>query len=274
MLASEVVVLDDVVVAPVATPFVDVVDVAWFTAEAVLFPDVAVVDRPLAELDVARAVVVTDAPVVGRVTTVGRTVVLGRVGVPVGPVVDDAVVVGAVVDEGVVVGGGTVTNLFTIWAVQVTRDPAAAEPLHWLIVIGSAEVSVDGSTVHLTRREAPPPLAEPLHWVISALVVLDFGEHCVVGSAPPPVPDPMHWLTVAGDFVPPPVIVLVTSTEHVRVAPPLRADPLHWVTAVESWTTGVVVHFGAAWAAPWHSVIDPLELLVSVARLTTLLMTT
>lgn len=210
--------LDDVVVAPVATPFVDV-DVAWFTAEAVLFRDVAVVVRPLAELDVARAVVVTDAAVVGRVATVGRTVVLGRVGVPVGPVVDDAVVVGAAVDDGVVVGGGTVTNLFTICAVQVTVDPPPfAELLHWLMVIGIAAATVDGFTVQLTRRAAPPPLAEPLHWVMSAPVVLDVGLHAVVGAVPS-APDPMHWLTVAGDVELSPVIVLVTSTVHVRLPP-------------------------------------------------------
>jgi hypothetical protein len=84
----------------------------------------------------------------------------------------------------------------------------------------------------------------------------------------------MHWLTVAGDFDPFPVIVLVILTEHVRVAPPPRADPLHWVTVVDRATTGVVVHSGAAPAAPWHSSIVPLELLTPVARLMTLLMMT
>jgi hypothetical protein len=55
-----------------------------------------------------------------------------------------------------------------------------------LIVIGSEALTVEGFTVHLTRREAPPPLADPLHWVISALVVLATGLHAVVGAAPPP----------------------------------------------------------------------------------------
>ena len=265
VLARAVVVLDDDVVPlpvnPVATPLVE-----RFTVESVSFPVVDVARR-LADVEVFRAVPVTDAEVPGRVAVVGRTVPLGRGRV-------ELAVVGPVVTVGVVVGGGTVTKLFTIWASQVTREPAAAEPLHWLIVIGNAAVTVEGSTVQVTRREAPPPLAEPLHWVMSALVVLATGEQFVVGSAPPPVPEPMHWSTVAGDFVPLPVIVLVISTEHFKVAPPLRADPLHWVTVVDRATTGVVVHSGSAPAAPWHSTIVPLELLTPVAKLTTLLMMT
>ena len=63
------------------------------------------------------------------------------------------------------------------------------EPMHWLIVTGRAEVTVDVVTVHRTRPRAPPPLPDWLHWVISAFVVLDAaGVHCVVGCVPPPVP--------------------------------------------------------------------------------------
>jgi hypothetical protein len=281
VLASAVLVLDDVVaVDAVARPFVDVVDEVERAAVVfVPLPDVVAVARPLVELDVLRAVVVTEADVVGRAEVVGRVAVVGRT-VPVGRGrVDVAVAVGPVVGPVVPVAvavlvGGTVTKLLMMVDSHVTVEPPAAEPLHWLIVIGSEALTVDGFTVHLTRREAPPPLAEPLHWVMSALVVLPFGLQAVVGSVPPPVPDSMHWLTVAGDFDPFPVMVLVIRTEQIRLAPPPRADPLHWVTVVESATTGVVVHSGAAPAAPWHSSIVPLELLTPVARLMTLLMMT
>jgi hypothetical protein len=131
VLASDVVVLDDVV-DPVAAPLVDVVD----DVERAAFvfvppPDVVAVTRPPVELAVVLAVVVTDAEVVGRVALVGRTVPLGRgrVGPVVGPLAD---VVGTVVDVAVavVVGGGTVTKLLMIVDSHVTREPAAVEPLH------------------------------------------------------------------------------------------------------------------------------------------------
>lgn len=65
---------------------------------------------------------------------------------------------------------------------QVTvAPPPFPEPLHWLTVTGRAVVSVDGSTLHCTRRVPPPPLPELLHWSMTAPVVLPSGVQEVVG---------------------------------------------------------------------------------------------
>ena len=161
VLASAVVVADDVMPVPVED-----------VAVAAAFVDVPVVERaavltvPLPD-NVARAVVVTADVVVGRVAVDGRTDPLGRGRLAV-------VVGGAVVDV-------TGTKMFTIEEVQVTVEPPAVDPLHWLIVTGSAADDVEGVTVHRTRIVPPPLLAEPLHWVISALVVLPIGLQSTVG---------------------------------------------------------------------------------------------
>ncbi len=101
-----------------------------------------------------------------------------------------------------------------------------------MMVMGSAEVWVDGVTVHCTRMVAPPPSPESLHWVMVALVVFPVGVHATVGSVPPPPPDPLHWLMVAGVVVAVPVMLLVTCTVHWTTAPPPFPDPLHCSTDV------------------------------------------
>jgi hypothetical protein len=41
--------------------------------------------------------------------------------------------------------------------------PPLPDPLHWLTVTGSADVSVEEPVVHCNRMVAPPPFAEPSH---------------------------------------------------------------------------------------------------------------
>ena len=99
------------------------------------------------------------------------------------------------------------------------------------------------------------------------------GSQAVVGSVPPPVPEPLHWLTVIGvtaggvidDGT---VMLLMMSTLQVTVPPPPLPEPLHWSTEVVSWSEGVVVvvHGRAALAAPWHSLVVTVELVVPVPR--------
>jgi hypothetical protein len=75
--------------------------------------------------------------------------------------------------------------------VQMTvLPPPSEDPLHWLIVMGTAEAPP--VTAQLTRVDPPPPFPEPLHWVTVAPEVLATGAHTVVGCVPPPVPEPMH----------------------------------------------------------------------------------
>jgi len=169
----------------------------------------------------------------------------------------------------VVVVVGRVMMLLVTDVVHVTVPPPPfPEPLHWSMVTGSAEVWVDGVTVHFTRMVPPPPLPELLHWVIVALVVLPIGIHTTVGWVPPPWPDPLHWLTVAGPIGATPVMLLTRWTLHVTVDPPPLPEPSHWVTEVVNWFEGVVevVHVRAAFAKPWHSLTVTVELVVPVAR--------
>jgi len=109
----------------------------------------------------------------------------------------------------------------------VVEPPPLADPLHWLMVTGSAAPWVDGSTSQRTRSVAPPPLPELLHCVIVAPVVLPTGVHWTVGWVPPPWPEPLHWFTVAGEAVSFPVIVFVILTEQVTTPPPPLPEPLH-----------------------------------------------
>jgi hypothetical protein len=85
-----------------------------------------------------------------------------------------------------------------IRALQVTvLPPGFPEPLHWLIRMAIARLTVDrASTVHDTVP--PPPLPEPLHCVMVAVVVLAGVGRQPVVLPPPPCPEPTHWLTVAG----------------------------------------------------------------------------
>ncbi len=112
--------------------------------------------------------------------------------------------------------------------VHVTvAPPPLPDPLHWSTVTESAEVWVEGPTVHCTRMVPPPPLPEPLHWVIVAPVVLPIGSHRTVGWIPPPSPDALHWLMVAGAVVVAPVMLLTMLTLQVTVPPPPLPDPSH-----------------------------------------------
>jgi len=100
-------------------------------------------------------VVLVDVPVATWVVVVVGTlgvvvvvveIVVGRIVVVVGRIV---VVVGAIVVVGavVVVSGGRM--LVVTDAVQVTNPPPPLpDPLHWLTVTGSAELTVEGVTVH------------------------------------------------------------------------------------------------------------------------------
>ena len=124
----------------------------------------------------------------------------------------------------VVSTGAAARMLLVIDDVQVTRlPPPLPDPLHWLMVTGNAEDTVEGPTVQVTM--APPPLPEPLHWVIVAPDVELDGLH--VRLAPPPSAEPMHWLTVAGLVDASPVMLLVTDTVQVTVDPPPLTDPSH-----------------------------------------------
>jgi hypothetical protein len=99
-------------------------------------------------------------------------------------------VVGAV-GTVVVVVGAAATKLLVNVVIQVTvLPPPLAEPLHWLMVTGSADEPP--VTSHCTLVLAPPPFPEPLHCVTVAPVVLATGAHTTVGWVPPSPPDPMH----------------------------------------------------------------------------------
>jgi hypothetical protein len=134
-------------------------------------------------------------------------------------------------------------------------------------VTGSAEVSVEGPTVHCTRIVPPPPFPALLHWLTAALVVFPIGVQTVVGCVPPPAPDPLHWLMVAGVGVVRPEMLFTIRTVHVTVPPPPLPEPSHWVTEVVKAAEGVVevLHVGGALAAPWHCRTVTVELEVPVA---------
>jgi len=143
------------------------------------------------------------------------------------------------------------------------------DPTHWWTVMGSAEVSVEGRTVHRTRMVPPPPVPESLHWVTVAFVAFaGNGLQRTVGSVPPPVPAWLHWLTVAGEVVAWPVMLLTMDTEQVTVPPPPLPEPSHCVTEVTSWFEGVIVvtQVSAALANPWHSTSSVVELATPVLR--------
>jgi hypothetical protein len=112
------------------------------------------------------------------------------VGVPVGVVGVVGVVVGVVGSVVVVVGAAAVKSLVKLVEQVTVLPPPLAEPLHWLMVTGSADAPP--VTLHCTRVLAPPPFPEPLHWVTVAFVVLATGAQTTVGCVPPPVPEPTH----------------------------------------------------------------------------------
>jgi len=235
----------------------------------------------LVGVDVEVEVVGVDVEV--EVVLVGVEVEVVLVGVDVevevvlvGVDVEVEVVLVGVDVEVVLVGG--VMMLVVIEVLQVTvPPPPLPELLHWLTVTGSADVWVEGPTVHVTRIVPPPPLPELLHWVIVALVVLaGKGSQFTVGWVPPPVPDPLHWLTVAPVVEAVPVMLLVIVTVHLTVLPPPSPVPLHWFTDVVSWPEVVVV--GAAQvgapAAPVHTCVVTVEVATPVARLRLLMIVT
>ena len=111
----------------------------------------------------------------------------GGVGLGLGDGVGDGVGVGE--------GDGAGVMLVVILVEHVTTlPPGFPVPLHWLMLIGSAGLIVEGSTVQ--RMVPPPPFADPLHWVtVAPVVVAGNGSQSTV--PPPPPPEPTHWLTVA-----------------------------------------------------------------------------
>jgi hypothetical protein len=154
--------------------------------------------------------------------------------------------------------------------------PPLPEPLHWLIVTGSAGVCVEAVTSQRTRSVAPPPLPELLHWLTVAPVVLPAGEHCTVGSGPPPAPEPLHWSIVAAEAVDAPVMLFVMRAVQVTTPPPPLPEPLHWFTVVVTSAKLVVlagVHVGAP-AGPEHCWTVTVELPTPVARSSVLVMVT
>lgn len=130
------------------------------------------------------------APVPVVVPLPGAAPLAGAVApVPVVPPVPDGVVgvvvgvtggVVGVVGRVVVVVGAAAMKLFVSVVMQVTvLPPPLEEPLHWLMVTGSADEPP--VTSHCTLVLAPPPLPEPLHWVTAAPVVLATGAQTTVG---------------------------------------------------------------------------------------------
>ena len=189
-------------------------------------------------------------------------------GEAVGEAAGDEVGLAAGVAAGVGVGlAGAAVTLEVICARQTTTaPPPLPEPLHWLIVTGSAEFEVEVRTVQVTRIVPPPPLPESLHWVIVALVVLPIGLHDTVGAPPPPPPEPLHWLIVEGDVLAVPVTLLVTLTVHLTVPPPPLPEPLHWFTAVTR-SPDVLVEVVQVGGAPWHPRTVTVEVVTPVPRL-------
>lgn len=225
---------------------------AMYSAGCTVAPDSAKTLWPVATgisgLDTSG---VADGVADGVLDGVGAT---GGTAGAVGLVVGAALSVGLGLDVADSLGMGVPAgkNVWVNDAVQVTSEPPAAEPLHCLIVTGSAVLCVDGSTtLQVTRLLSPPPLAEPLHWVMVASLVVPSGEQFRVGSVPPPVPEPLHWLRVAGARVVDPMIVFTTVTVQSTVAPPPRPEPLHWSMAVVlvGKVTGSTVQSGSAPAA-------------------------
>jgi hypothetical protein len=109
-----------------------------------------------------------------------------------------------------------------------TLPPGFPVPLHWLMLIGIAELTVDGSTVQ--RTVPPPPLADPLHWVtVAPVVVAGNGSQSTV--PPPPPPEPTHWLTVAGVTGSAPgvsaLMLFVIRTVHVIGCAASLSESLH-----------------------------------------------
>jgi hypothetical protein len=132
--------------APAAEPVVPV------TPEPTLLPVPVPVAAPLP----LPAGVVAPEPVVPPVPDGVVGVVPGTVGV-----VDVGTLVGVVGIVVVVVGDAAMKLLVNV-VIQVTvLPPPLEEPLHWLIVTGSAVAAP--VTSHCTRVLAPPPFPEPLH---------------------------------------------------------------------------------------------------------------
>ena len=154
--------------------------------------------------------------------------------------------------------------------VQVTRSPPPfAESLHWTIVTGNSEDTVEVGTVHWTRWVAPPLLPAVLHSVMSAPEAEDVGAQLIVGWVPPPCPDPMHWLTLAGLVEPMPMMLFTMRTLQVTMEPPAFTELLHWLTEP---TMSVVVAPGvvlqnvaAVPGAPAQTVVVTVERVVPLA---------
>ncbi|MBG6185602.1 hypothetical protein IWX65_003583, partial [Arthrobacter sp. CAN_A214] len=129
---------------------------------------------------------------------------------------------------GTITGGVEAMMVVFIELVQVTvAPPPLPEPLHWLMVMGSAADIVFDPTVHWTRIVPPPPLPESLHWVTVAFVVEPIGVQTTVGSVPPFWPEALHWFTDPAAVSAVPVMMFSTVTLHCTAPPPPLPEPLH-----------------------------------------------
>ena len=102
-------------------------------------------------------------------------------GLVVGLALGEALALVVGVADGVGGGPADVTTEFSAARQVTVAPPPLLLPLHWLMVTGSAAVSVEVSTVHSTRIVPPPPLPLPLHWSTAAAVTLPGGLHDTVG---------------------------------------------------------------------------------------------
>ena len=192
-------------------------------------------------------------------------------------VADAAGEVAAVVAAGVATGEAAgvlaLLRLVMMLAWQVTVDPPTFPvPLHWVILIGMARLTLDrGSTVQWTVP--PPPLPEPLHWVT---VGPDTGEG-LHSATPPPWAEPTHSVTVGaargGASGLPRTTLLVTKTLQLIVCAASLSELLHCRIAVTRLTEVVVkVPFGVEQGPSVHSrvtvvverVVVPLIVLTTV----------
>ncbi|MGZ4614945.1 MAG: hypothetical protein ACXV4A_05240 [Actinomycetes bacterium] len=139
-----------------------------------------------------------------------------------------------------VVGPGVVVALTVVMCVAMlvrhvtTLPPGFPVPLHWLIVIGIAGLTLDpDATVHATVP--PPPFPDPLHWVTVAPEVVA-GKGLQLTLPPPPFPEPSHSLTVAAVTGLAPgvsaLMLFVIETSHVIGCAASLSDALHCLTDV------------------------------------------
>jgi hypothetical protein len=142
--------------------------------------------------------------------------------------------------EVVVAVGVAVALAAVMFVVRVVRHvttvpPTLPLPLHWLMLIGIAGLTVEAvPTVQATPE--PPPVAEPLHCeTVAPVVEAGLGSQ-TTPVPPPPVAEPTHWLTVAAVTGCAPgvsaLMLFVMSTSQLIGCAASLSDPLHCFTSV------------------------------------------